>query len=77
MYRDHETPRFWITYQEALKNYLLKRLHDKLLVDDIMYDVHLKVFVFCRRYDSVVKKLVLRIFGHGFFRFVTIPCSTR
>lgn len=56
MYRDHETPRFWITYKDALQKYLVKRVDDKSLVDDIMHDVYLKVFVFCRRYDFCCDK---------------------
>lgn len=56
MYSDHETPRFWITYREALRNYLLKRVDDKSLIDDILHDVYLKVFVFCKRYDFCCEK---------------------
>ncbi len=56
MYRDHETPRFWITYEDALQKYLVKRLDDKSLIDDIMHDVYLKVFVFCKRYDFCCEK---------------------
>jgi RNA polymerase sigma-70 factor, ECF subfamily len=56
MYRDHETPRFWITYKEALQKYLVKRVDDKSLIDDIMHDVYLKVFVFCKRYDFCCEK---------------------
>jgi RNA polymerase sigma-70 factor (ECF subfamily) len=56
MYKDHETPRFWITYSGALQKYLQKRVDDKSLVDDIMHDVYLKVFVFCKRYDFCCEK---------------------
>ena len=56
MYKDHETPRFWTTYNEALRRYLEKRLDDKSLVDDIMHDVYLKVFVFCKRYEFSCEK---------------------
>lgn len=56
MYKDYETPRFWITYSDALRKYLQKRLTDKSLIDDIMHDVYLKVFVFCKRYDFSCEK---------------------
>ena len=56
MYKDHETPRFWITYNDALRKYLQKRLDDKSLIEDIMHDVYLKVFVFCKRYDFSCEK---------------------
>lgn len=56
MYKDHETPRFWITYSDALRKYLQKRMDDKSLIDDIMHDVYLKVFVFCKRHDFSCEK---------------------
>jgi RNA polymerase sigma-70 factor, ECF subfamily len=56
MYRDHETPRFWITYKDALQKYLVKRMDDKSLVDDILHDVYLKVFLFCKRYEFSCEK---------------------
>jgi RNA polymerase sigma-70 factor (ECF subfamily) len=56
MYKDHETPRFWITYSAALRKYLQKRLNDESLIDDIMHDVYLKVFVFCKRFDFSCEK---------------------
>lgn len=56
MYKDHETPRFWITYQDALRKYLEKRVTDKSMVNDIMHDVYLKVFLFCKRYEFSCEK---------------------
>jgi RNA polymerase sigma-70 factor, ECF subfamily len=56
MYKDHETPRFWITYSDALRKYLQKRLRNKSLIDDIMHDVYLKVFIFCKRYEFSCEK---------------------
>lgn len=56
MYKDHETPRFWITYNDALRKYLQKRIDDKPMIDDIMHDVYLKVFIFCKRHDFSCEK---------------------
>lgn len=56
MYKDHETPKFWKTYNDALRKYLQKRLADKSLIDDILHEVYLKVFVFCKRYDFSCEK---------------------
>lgn len=56
MYKDHETPRFWITYQDALRKYLEKRVTDKSIVNDIMHDLYLKVFLFCKRYEFSCEK---------------------
>ncbi|MGK2864925.1 MAG: RNA polymerase sigma factor [Chitinophagaceae bacterium] len=56
MYKDHETPRFWITYQDALRKYLLKRLNDKSAINDILHDVYIKIFVYCKRYDFCCEK---------------------
>lgn len=56
MYKDHEIPRFWITYSEALRRYLEKRVSDRWMIDDILHDVYLKVFVYCKRYDFSCEK---------------------
>jgi RNA polymerase sigma-70 factor, ECF subfamily len=56
MYKDHETPRFWITYSDALRKYLQKRLNDRSMIEDILHDVYLKVFVFCKRYEFSCEK---------------------
>jgi RNA polymerase sigma-70 factor, ECF subfamily len=56
MYKDHETPRFWKTYSEALRKYLEKRLDDKSLINDILHDVYLKVYLHCKRYDFCCEK---------------------
>jgi RNA polymerase sigma-70 factor (ECF subfamily) len=56
MYKDYETPLFWKTYSEALRKYLEKRMEDKSLVDDILHDVYLKVFLYCKRFDFCCEK---------------------
>ena len=56
MYKDHETPRFWITYSDALRRYLEKRISDRSMINDILHDVYLKVFVYCKRYDFSCEK---------------------
>jgi RNA polymerase sigma-70 factor (ECF subfamily) len=68
MYKDHETPRFWLSYGEAIKCYVEKRVADKTAVNDILHDVYLKIFCYCRRYDfccekAGVKNLRSWIFG--------------
>lgn len=56
MYKDYETPLFWKTYSEPLRKYLEKRMDDKSLVDDILHDVYLKVFLYCKRFDFCCEK---------------------
>lgn len=56
MYKDYETPRFWKTYSEALRMYLEKRISDKYLINDILHDVYLKVYLHCKRYDFCCEK---------------------
>lgn len=56
MYKDHETPRFWTTYSEALQKYLEKRVQDRSLVKDILHDVYVKVYLHCKRYDFCCEK---------------------
>lgn len=56
MYKDHETPRFWITYGEALQKYLEKRVQDKSLINDILHDVYVKVYLHCKRYEFCCEK---------------------
>lgn len=56
MYKDYETPRFWLTYHEALRKYLQKRLNDKSAINDILHDVYIKIFLYCKRYDFCCEK---------------------
>ena len=56
MYKDYETPRFWLTYHEALRKYLQKRLNDKSAINDILHDGYLKIFLYCKRYDFCCEK---------------------
>ena len=56
MYKDHETPRFWTTYSEALQKYLEKRVQDKTLINDILHDVYVKVYLHCKRYEFCCEK---------------------
>ncbi len=56
MYKDYETPRFWLTYQEALKKYLQKRLNDPSAINDILHEVYIKIFLYCKRYDFCCEK---------------------
>ena len=56
MYKDHETPQFWITYQDAIRKYLSKRVSDKSVVDDLCHDVYIRIFCYCRRFDFCCDK---------------------
>lgn len=56
MYKDHETPRFWSTYSEELRRYVEKRVQDRDLANDIMHELYLKVFCYCKRYDFCCEK---------------------
>ena len=56
MYKDHEMPRFWISYGEALRKYLEKRVQDKTLMEDILHDVYVKVYLHCKRYEFCCEK---------------------
>ena len=56
MYKDHETPRFWLTYEDAIRKYISKRLSDKTLVEDLCHDVYIKIFCYCKRFDFSCEK---------------------
>jgi RNA polymerase sigma-70 factor (ECF subfamily) len=56
MYKDHETPRFWLSYSEALRSYLLKRMKNTEAVEDVLHDVYLKIFCHCKRFDFSCEK---------------------
>ncbi|MFC0771728.1 sigma-70 family RNA polymerase sigma factor [Terrimonas alba] len=56
MYKDHETPRFWISYGELLKTYIEKNVADKNAVNDILHEVYLKIFTYCQRFDFCCDK---------------------
>ena len=56
MYKDYETPRFWITYGEPLEKYIAKRVKDKMLAEDVLHDVYLKIYSHCKRFDFCCQK---------------------
>jgi len=56
MYQDHETPRFWLTYSEGLKNYIARRINDKRFAEDVLHDVYIKIFSHCKRFDFCCEK---------------------
>ena len=56
MYKDHETPRFWVTYSDALRKYISKRVKDKEVVEDLLHDVYVKIFCYCKRYEFSCEK---------------------
>jgi RNA polymerase sigma-70 factor (ECF subfamily) len=56
MYKDHETPRFWINYGAALRSYVQKKVTDKHSVEDILHEVYLKIFCYCKRHDFCCDK---------------------
>ena len=60
MYQDGETPRFWITYAEPLRKYLTKRVAHPEAVEDILHDVYLKIFCYCKRYNFCCQKAGVR-----------------
>jgi DNA-directed RNA polymerase specialized sigma24 family protein len=60
MYKDHEMPRFWTTYAEAVRKYISKRVADKAVVEDILHDVYIKIFCYCKRYDFCCQKAGVR-----------------
>ncbi len=49
MYKDHETPRYWISYGKGLEKYIAKRVKDKMLAEDVLHDVYIKIFCHCKR----------------------------
>jgi RNA polymerase sigma-70 factor, ECF subfamily len=56
MYKDHETPRFWISYAEPLEKYISKRVKDKMLAEDALHDVYVKIYTYCKRFDFCCNK---------------------
>ena len=56
MYQDHETPRFWLTYADGLKNYIARRIKDKGFAEDVLHDVYIKIFSHCKRFDFCCEK---------------------
>lgn len=56
MYKDYETPRFWINYGDALRGYVQKKVSEKNSVEDILHEVYLKIFCYCKRYDFCCDK---------------------
>ncbi len=68
MYKDHETPRFWLNYGEALRSYVQKTITDKSSVEDILHEVYLKIFCYCRRYDFCCDKAGVKNLRSWVFR---------
>ncbi|MBC7949710.1 MAG: sigma-70 family RNA polymerase sigma factor [Chitinophagaceae bacterium] len=68
MYKDHETPQFWITYQAALRRYVELKIQDKHSVDDIMHEVYLKVFCYCKRFEFSCEKAGVKNLDAWIFR---------
>jgi RNA polymerase sigma-70 factor, ECF subfamily len=68
MYKDHETPRFWISYGSALRSYVTRQIADKNAVDDILHEVYLKIFCYCRRYDFCCEKAGVKDLRSWVFR---------
>jgi RNA polymerase sigma-70 factor (ECF subfamily) len=56
MYKEYETPRFWLTYAEPLEKYISKRVRDKVMGEDVLHDVYLKIYSHCKRFDFCCKK---------------------
>jgi RNA polymerase sigma-70 factor, ECF subfamily len=56
MYKDFETPKFWISYEEPLEKYICKRVKDKMLAEDLLHDVYLKIYTYCKRFDFCCNK---------------------
>lgn len=42
-----DVPALWLEHKDALRNFLLKRVKDRELAEDILQDVLLKVYGFC------------------------------
>ena len=68
MYKDHEMPLFWITYSDALRHYVEIKMKDKSAVDDILHEVYLKVFCYCKRFDFSCEKAGVKNLGSWIFR---------
>jgi len=48
-----DVPELWIEHKDALRNFILKRVHDQEDTDDIMQDVLMKVYNFCTHKSGV------------------------
>lgn len=48
-----DVPELWKEHQKELKNFILKRVHDHDLANDILQDVLLKVYNFCMSKSGV------------------------
>lgn len=48
-----DVPALWLEHKDALKNFILKRVKDQQLADDILQDVLLKVYGFCLQKSGV------------------------
>lgn len=42
-----DVPALWLEHKDALRNFILKRVRDKELTEDVLQDVLLKVYGFC------------------------------
>lgn len=51
-----DVPSLWLEHQKELRNFILKRVIDKELTEDILQEVLMKVYKFCMS-DSGVKNL--------------------
>lgn len=56
MYKDHETPRFWTSFAEPLERYIAKRVKDKMLAEDVLHDVYIKIYSHCKRFEFSCEK---------------------
>ena len=61
-------PLFWITYSDALRKYVEIKMKDKNAVDDILHEVYLKVFCYCKRYDFSCEKAGVKNLSSWIFR---------
>lgn len=68
MYKDHETPRFWTSYGTALRSYVEREVPDKNAVDDILHEVYLKIYCYCKRYDFCCEKAGVKNLRSWVFR---------
>lgn len=48
-----DVPALWLEHKDALRNFILKRVKDQQLADDILQDVLLKVYGFCLQKSGV------------------------
>jgi RNA polymerase sigma-70 factor, ECF subfamily len=68
MYKDHETPRFWTSYGDSLRSYVERQIADKNAVNDILHEVYLKIFCYCKRYDFCCEKAGVKDLRSWVFR---------